>query len=115
MIEIGILDENDSLTEVDLDNEVFFLQHSWNDYAQHWTLSIENAYNEQIIAGVKVVPNHPVLHFYTMATLPAGQLVYVVNGSGDTIGRDAFKKGNATLCYFTAQEVAGVVNGSVST
>ncbi|CAB3637394.1 hypothetical protein CEY09_14885 [Achromobacter marplatensis] len=106
MIQIPIPDVNDSLTEVELDGVTYFLRLSWNSEAELWALSIENAYNELIVAGIAVVPGSPLLAGYRHLTVPAGEMVALAPDRRDTISRDALPSGEVALIYVDAQEVA---------
>ncbi|WP_238888679.1 phage baseplate plug family protein [Achromobacter insuavis] len=105
MLQIPILDANDSLTEVELDGATFFLGLSWNSEAERWTLSIENAYNEVIVAGIAVVPDTPLLALYRHLAVPAGELVALAPDRRDAIGREALPAGKVVLVYVEASEV----------
>jgi hypothetical protein len=107
---IPVLDTNDSLTEVVLDERTFFLHLSWNSEAELWAFSIENAYNELIIAGITVVPDSPLLDRYRHLPVPAGELVAVTPGGRDTISRLALPSGDVALVYIEAAELK---NGAI--
>lgn len=106
MLQIPILDANDSLTEVELDGATFFLGLSWNSEAERWTLSIENAYNEVIVAGIAVVPDTPLLALYRHLAVPAGELVALAPDRRDAIDRQVLPAGKVALVYVEAAEVA---------
>ncbi|WMD20908.1 hypothetical protein RAS12_00625 [Achromobacter seleniivolatilans] len=106
MFEIPILDANDSLTEVELDGVTYFLRLSWNSEAELWVLSIENAYNELIVAGIAVVPDTPLLGAYRHLAVPAGELVARAPDRRDAISRTALPSGVVSLMYIEADEVA---------
>lgn len=110
MIQIPIPDLNDSLTEVELDGMTVFLRLSWNSEAEQWVMSVENAYNELIVAGIAVVPGTPLLAGYRHLSVPAGELVALAPDRRDTIGRAALPSGEVALIYIDAQEMA---NGKV--
>ena len=104
MIQIPIPDTNDSVTEVQLDGMAFFLRLSWNSEAQLWVLSIENAYNELIVAGIAVVPNARLLAGYRHLAVPAGELVALAPDRRDSISRAALPSGEVALIYIDADE-----------
>ena len=106
MFEIPILDANDSLTEVELDGVTYFLRLSWNSEAEQWVLSIENAYNELIVAGIAVMPDTPLLGSYRHLAMPAGELVARAPDRRDAISRTALPSGVVPLMYVEADEVA---------
>jgi hypothetical protein len=106
MFKIPVLDANDSLTEIVLDEETYFLHLSWNSEGELWTLSIENAYNDVVVSGIVVVPDTPLLQRYRHLHMPAGDLVAVTPDLRDTIGREALPSGDVALVYITAEELA---------
>ncbi len=106
MIEIPVLDANDSLTEVELDGVTYFLQLSWNSEAELWALSIENAYNEVIVAGIAVVPDTPLLALYRHLAVPAGELVALAPDRREIVSRAALPAGEVALIYIGEEELA---------
>lgn len=106
MTVIPVLDANDSLTETELEGVTYFLRLSWNSGAELWTLSIENAYNEVIVAGLAVVPGTPLLAPYRHLAVPAGELVALAPDRRDTISRRALPAGDVAFVYLDAEEVA---------
>lgn len=110
MIQILVPDANDSITEMELDGMTYFLRLSWNSEAQQWVLSIENAYNELIVAGIVVAPDTRLLAGYRHLAVPAGELVALAPDRRDTISRAALPSSEVALFYVNADEVA---NGQV--
>lgn len=106
MIVIPVPDANDSLTEVELDGITYFLRLSWNSEAELWSMAIENAYNEVIVAGICVVPDTPLLAGYRHLAVPAGELVALAPDRRDTVSRAALPAGEVALVYVNAEEVA---------
>ncbi|MBB2918337.1 phage baseplate plug family protein [Cupriavidus alkaliphilus] len=102
---IRVLDTNDSLTEVVLDERTFFLHLSWNSEAELWSLAIENAYNELIIAGIALVPDTPLLDRFRYLPVPAGELLVLTPDGRDSISREALPAGDVALVYIEADEV----------
>ncbi len=105
MIEISVLDANDSLTEVELDGVTYFLELSWNSEAELWALSIENAYNEVIVAGIAVVPDTPLLALYRHLAVPAGELVALAPDRRESVSRAALPAGEVALIYIGEEEL----------
>lgn len=108
MNQIPVPDENDSLSEVDLDNETFFLHFSWNETASFWTLSIENANKESLASGIKIVPDTPLITQIRQSYLPAGELIAVTLDRSNTISRDDLPNGRVAMVYLTESEVAAL-------
>ncbi len=106
MFEIPVLDANDSLTEVILDGQTYFLQLSWNSEMAGWTLAIENANQEDIIAGIGVVPDTPLLLIYRELAVPPGELIASTPDGRNSISRYALPAGDVRLVYIEADELA---------
>ena len=106
MIVIPVLDANDSLTEIELDGATYFVRLSWNSEAELWALSIENAYNELIVAGICVVPDTPLLAGDRHLDVPAGELVALAPDRRNTVSRAALPAGEVALLYVNAEEIA---------
>lgn len=106
MIVIPVPDANDSLTEVELDGITYFLRLSWNSEAELWSMAIENAYNEVIVAGICVVPDTPLLAGHRHLAVPTGELVALAPDRRDTVSRAALPAGEVSLVYVNAEEVA---------
>lgn len=105
MIQIPVLDANDSLTEVELDGATYFLGLSWNSEYEAWSLSIENAYNEVVVAGVALVPDTSLLAQYRHLPVPAGELIALAPDRRDTVSRAALAAGEVGLMYVAVSEV----------
>lgn len=78
MITIPVIDANDSLIEAELDGEVFFIRMSWNSEGEFWVLGLEDYAQNEILAGVRVVPNTPLLAMFRHLALPKGELYAVL-------------------------------------
>lgn len=99
MITIPIPNLNDSLLEVELDDEVFFLHFSWNSAGGFWSMAIENAYNDEILTGIKLLPNRFLLQQFSEDTLPLGDFIVVRDDELQSVGRDDFLAKKAALIY----------------
>ena len=99
MFLIDVPDINDSLVEVELDEEVFILHFSWNDTVGYWSLSIQNVYNDELISCLPIYPNRRLLEFVKNAQLPLGDFIVIRNDDTASIGRADFSNGSAALMY----------------
>ena len=99
MITIQLANKNDFITEVNLDDEVFFLHVSWNDTVGFWSLAIENAYNDELVSGIVILPERPLIEPVRRDELPLGELMAVREDDLPFIGRDDFVSGKAALIY----------------
>ncbi|OBW92976.1 phage baseplate plug protein [Gallibacterium salpingitidis] len=104
MFTIQLPDKNDFITEVNLDDEVFFLHFSWNDTLQFWSLAIENAYNDELVSNIVVLPNRPLISPIRREAFPIGELIVVREDSQQAIGREDFISGKATLIYIEVDD-----------
>jgi hypothetical protein len=103
---IPIIDANDSLTEVVLTGETFFLHLSWNTESASWTLGINNAKNEAVVAGIALVTDYPLLERYrTALPVPAGELVALTPDQRNSVSRTALPLGIVALMYYEPEEV----------
>ena len=115
MVKLSSIDANDFIQEVTLDKTAYKLHYSWNDYAQQWTLGIRTAQGDDIVRGIAIVPNYPLLmgHHRT-ANLPRGEFMAVVvdadNADNQTIGRDGFTSGRFSMVYIPEVEIDGIRN-----
>ncbi|NBI43467.1 hypothetical protein GVX76_08210 [[Haemophilus] felis] len=99
MITVPIPNLNDSLLEVELDDEIFFLHFSWNSTGEFWTMAIENAYNDEILTGVKLLPDRFLLQQFNEETLPLGDFIVVREDEQQAVGREDFFAKRAVLIY----------------
>ena len=102
MIKIPFADQNDFIVEAELDEMTCFLHLAWNDDDAMWTLSLENAGNDVILSGIRLVSDWPMLGRFRHLAVPKGELV-VVSLDGEHIGRQSFTDGSAELVYLPAQ------------
>lgn len=105
MIKIPLIDANDFVVEAELDDVTYYLQFSWNNEANYWSLSIENANNESILSGLRIVTNWPLLFKYQHLNLPKGDLIAVSLDKRKTdIGRNDFVDNIVELVYISQAE-----------
>ena len=94
---------NDYVTNVSLDGTAYILRFGWTGTV--WTIDVRDSNNVDIVSGIPIVANYPLLlpyarHFNTLK----GQLMAVVNDGNSKIGRNCFAN-RAKLVYMTADEV----------
>lgn len=104
MIIIPIPNHNDSLLEVELDEEIFFLHFSWNSTGGFWTMAVENAYNDEVISGIPLLPNRLLLSQFTGEELPIGDFMVVREDNLQALGREDFFAEKASLIYLEADD-----------
>lgn len=100
MIRIPVLDANDSLLEIELEGDVFFLRMSWNSEGEFWVLALEDYARNVILAGVRVVPNTPLLAMFRHLALPLGEIYAVLlDDTREDLLRTDFADDSAELVY----------------
>ena len=109
MIEIRVIDANDSVQEVALDGDVFFLRMSWTSEGEFWSLGVEDFDRTVVLAGIRVVPDSPLLEMFRHLAVPKGELYAVLMDEtrGDFVRSD-FVTGTAHLVYVEEGEDATV-------
>lgn len=117
MVAITMFDANDFVTTVMLDDEPYKLHFSWNDSAKQWYADVLTNDNTEMVRGLSIVPNLPLFSFYRRENLPLGELMAVIVNQDDaenqSIGRNDFLNGKATLVYIPAGELKNALETDV--
>lgn len=117
MIAITMFNANDFITTVLLDDEPYKLHFAWNDNAAQWYADILTNDNVEIARGLSIVPNLPLFSFYRRENLPLGELMAVIvnqdESDNQSIGRNDFLNGKATLVYIPAGELQNALETDV--
>lgn len=118
MFKLSMADSNDFVQSAVLDGTVYKLHFSWNSRASQWSVDIRNSSNEDIVRGIAIVPNFPLLHQYERNGVPMGELLAVINNQdadgSQVIGRDDFVAGKASIVYVPEVEVRVIMAASIS-
>lgn len=112
MIEIGLIDANDFVVSATLSAVVYKLHLAWNDTSKNWTLSIMDNLND-IVSGITIVPNFPLLSQYKRHGTPRGELMAVVNNNQQIIGRKDFVNGVADFLYVPEGELHEILETQI--
>lgn len=105
MITIPVLDANDSLLEIALEGNTYFLRMSWNSEGEFWVLGLEDYAHNLIIAGIRVVADTPLLSMWRHLPVPPGELVVLLmDDTRQDIRRTDFADGSAALIYTEESE-----------
>lgn len=100
MITIPVLDANDSLLEIALEANPYFVRMSWNSEGEFWVLGLEDYAHNLIIAGIRVVPDTLLLPMWRHLPVPPGELaVLLMDDTRQDIRRTDFADGSAVLVY----------------
>ena len=118
MISLSMYNANSFTQSAMLDGEPYKLIYNWNDRAGQWTVDILQNDNTEIIRGVPIVPNLPLLSFHRRVDgLPPGELMAVVVNQDEeenqTIGRQDFLNGKFTMVYIPRNEVNEILEASI--
>lgn len=117
MLTIGMMDANDFMISVILDTTAYRLHFAWNDAAKYWTVDVCDNDNVDIVRGIPLVANFPLLAQYRRhSRIPPGELVAVVTDMTNQtpIGRMDFLNGRASFVYIPEDELHGIMESAVS-
>ena len=103
MLFIKVPDMNDSISDLSIDGTLYGLRFTYNEKYDFWSFGLYDADRQPIIAMTRLVPNFPVFHFYTYASMPDG--VFGCLSQSDTVGRQAFNDGTAEFVYIPNVEL----------
>ena len=110
-----MLDANSFAESVVLDSSLYRLRFNWNDTSKTWTMDVCTNDNADIVRGISVVPNFPLLNPYRrIKSLPSVELIpLVTNTAVKAIGRKDFVSGKAALVYVPKEELRNALESSV--
>lgn len=117
MQKISMYDANDFVESVIIDGESYDLHFMWNPISEAWFLDIRTATKEDIVRGIAVVPNFPILNQHRRITgLPRGEFMAVVANitAGPNIGRYDFLNGKFSFVYIPRGEINEILEAKIS-
>ena len=103
MLFIKVPDMNDSISDLSIDGTLYGLRFTYNEKYDFWSFGLYDADRQPIIAMTRLVPNFPLFHFYTYASMPDG--IFGCLSQSDTVGRQAFNDGTAEFVYIPNAEL----------
>lgn len=103
MIYIQVPDQNDSMATLSIDGIVYMLRFTYNETYDYWSFGLYNEREQPIIAMTRIVPNFPLLHFYTDTDLPNG--IFGCVSKKETVGRYDFVNQTAEFIYIPNVEL----------
>lgn len=113
MIVIGMMDANDFVESIVIDTVTYSLHFAWNDSAQCWTMDLRNSKNEDIVRGVSVVPNFPLLNQYRRHMDSRFEIMAVAVSQdlekNQSIGRDGFTSGRFNMVLIPESEIKAIL------
>ena len=118
MVKLALIDANDFVQSVLLDDEPYKLHFAWNDTSKAWTLDLRDSHGKDIVRGIRIVPNFPLLHQMKRNGLPKGEFMAVVvnfkQHDCQMIGRRDFLNGRASLVYISEVEKDAMLEAAIS-
>ncbi len=105
MLFIKVPDMNDSMSSLSIDGTEYLIRFTYNERYDYWSFGLYKGGGEPIIAMTRIVPNFPILHYYTDAALPDG--VFGCLSDTDKVGRGAFNDRTAEFVYIPNAELEG--------
>lgn len=103
MLYIQVPDRNDSMSMLSIDGVVYLLRFTYNERYDYWSFGLYDEKENPILAMTRIVPNFPLLHFYTDTALPDG--IFGCISDLDTVGREAFQEQTAEFIYIPNREL----------
>lgn len=103
MLYISVPDMNDSISSLSIDGKEYGLRFTYNELYDYWSFGLYDEENCPIIAMTRIVPDFPILHFYTGTDIPDG--VFGCISDTEEIGRYAFVNKTAEFVYIPNVEL----------
>lgn len=103
LLYIKVPDMNDSLSTLSIDGVEYLLRFTYNEKYDFWSFGLYTVKEEPIIAMTRIVPNFPIMHYYTYTDIPAG--IFGCLSDIDTVGRQAFNNKTAEFVYISNVEL----------
>lgn len=103
MLYIKVPDMNDSVSTISIDGKEYRLRFTYNEKFDYWSFGIQDGSGNPIVAMTRIVPNFPIMDYYTYAELPDG--IFGCLSSSERVGRQAFKDRTAEFVYIPNSEL----------
>ena len=103
MLYINVPDMNDSVSTLSIDGKEYGLRFTYNDKYDYWSFGLYDKDDKPIIAMTRIVPNFPILHYYTDSDIPSG--IFGCVSDIDSVGRYAFVNKTAEFIYIPNVEL----------
>lgn len=117
MISISMRDANDFVESFVVDNETYKLHFGWNSDAKQWSVDVRTASNIDIIRGVAIVPNFPLMNQGRRRGLPKFEMMAVVvnttSPENQVIGRNDFINGKFSFVIIPRSEQDAIKSATV--
>lgn len=103
MLYIDVPDMNDSISTLSIDGKEYGLRFTYNEKYDYWSFGLYDENDSPIIAMTRIVPNFPILHFYTDSDIPDG--IFGCVSDSEKVGRYAFVNKTAEFIYIPNVEL----------
>lgn len=103
MLYIEVPDMNDSMSALSIDGVEYLIRFTYNEKYDYWSFGLYTIDEESIIAMTRIVPNFPIMHYYTYIDIPDG--IFGCLSDTDTVGRQAFNNQTAEFIYIPNAEL----------
>lgn len=103
LLYIKVPDMNDSISTLSIDGVEYLLRFTYNEKYDFWNFGLYTVEEEPIIAMTRIVPNFPIMHFYTYTDIPDG--IFGCLSDTDKVGRQAFNNQTAEFVYIPNVEL----------
>lgn len=105
MLFVKVPDMNDSMSSLSIDGTEYLLRFTYNERYDYWSFGLYKGDGEPVIAMTRIVPNFPLLHYYTDADIPDG--IFGCLSDTAKVGREAFNDRTAEFVYIPNAELGG--------
>ena len=103
---IPIKDDPNFSIELDINSKIYNLHFLYNEYANFWNFSIIDYNQNNILSGVKIIPNFPLIYYYKNSELPIGDFYCKIVDKNSVIDRNSFKNSKAKFFHISNDELA---------
>lgn len=103
LLYIKVPDMNDSISTLSIDGIEYLLRFTYNEKYDFWNFGLYTVEEEPIIAMTRIVPNFPIMHYYTYTDIPDG--IFGCLSDTDKVGRQAFNNQTAEFVYIPNVEL----------
>jgi hypothetical protein len=114
MLTIPFREQSFFREQIQLTGILYFLTFNWNALNEFWSMEIADSNEVTLIAGIKIVPDYPLLAAYSVNGQPAGEIICqnVVNAP-DEIGRFGMSQ-KFELVYYEPNELETLINAAIA-
>lgn len=103
MLYIEVPNMNDSISSISIDGKTYNLRFTYNEKYDYWSFGLLDESKNPIVAMTRIVPNFPLLHFYTSRNIPNG--IFGCLSELPDVGRNAFVEKTARFVYIPYVEL----------